>query len=336
MRMPYEIISRSIRFFGRKTIKMALVVSAVCAFSFTLVSLSPINPVAAYIGADMMNIGPQQHKMIEKRWGLDRPAPERFIRWFGEIVRGNFGNSMIYNEPVMNVIGKRFLTSLSLMIIAWIFSGVIGFLLGVVSGAYSGTIIAKIIDLYSYILASAPVFWIGILLLILFSVQLGWTPLGGSIPPGVMPDDATIIQKMHHIILPALSLSIITIAHVTLHTKAKTEDLMRSDFVLYAKARGESVIGIIRHHILRNAALPALSVHFAAINEIFGGSVLVEQVFSYPGVGKAGVEAGIRGDIPLLLGIAIFSTIFVFWGNALADWIYTVVDPRMRQARRES
>jgi peptide/nickel transport system permease protein len=146
----------------------------------------------------------------------------------------------------------------------------------------------------------------------------------------VLPEAVTLWQRLHHLILPAFALSIIGIANIALHTREKMIDIMHSEYVLFAKAQGESLSGIAWHQGVRNAALPAITLQFASLGELFGGSVLAEQVFSYPGLGKATVDAGIRGDVPLLLGIVLFSTVFVFSGNTLADLCYRVIDPRIR------
>jgi peptide/nickel transport system permease protein len=310
--------------------KLAAILVVVCLAAFLLTQASPVDPVRAYIGADMLLVGPAQQKIIAEKWGLDRPLGEKLFSWFTNLLKGDFGVSMIYNDAVSSVIAKRFTASLALMLTAWLLSGVIGFFLGLVSGAYAGGAAARVIDLYSYTLASTPAFWLGIVLLTFFSVTLGWTPVGGATPFGILPEEATFWQWLHHLLLPALTLSLVSVANVTLHTKEKVAELMRSDFVTGAVARGERKSGVILHHVARNALLPAVSLQFASIAEIFGGSVLVEQVFSYPGLGKATVEAGVRGDVPLLLGITIFSTIFIFCGNTIADLIYRAVDPRLR------
>lgn len=313
-----------------RLMKIAGIVAAVAVLAFTLASFSPIDPVDAYMGPRIMTIGPEQREIIKARWGLDQPPLVRFAKWAGNIATGDFGVSTIFNEPVMDVIGKRFLTSLWLMAAAWTFSGILGYGLGILAGFARDSPLDRGIRLYAYILASTPAFWIGLVLLSIFSVALGWTPICCAAPPGMDAADVTLGQRLYHLILPALTLSVIGVAQITLHTREKMLDVMQSDFALYAAAMGESRTGFVIHHALRATALPALTVQFASLGELFGGSVLAEQVFSYPGLGKATVEAGLRGDIPLLLGITICSTLFVCAGNMIADMLYWVVDPRIR------
>ncbi len=322
-----------LRAISGKGLRMLVLLGLVSLFSFILVANSPIDPVDAYIGADMMLVGDAQRALIAEKWGLNRPLHERFFSWAGQVVRGDLGHSTVYNEPVSRVIVKRFQNSLALMGTAWLLSGFIGFVAGVVAGVWEGRFIDRVIRIYALTLASTPAFWLGIVLLVIFSVQLGWTPLCGAAPPGMDPNAITFAQRVHHLILPALTLSIIGIAAIAMHTREKVIEAMQSDYVLFARAQGEGTFGLIVHHVLRNAALPAITLQFASLGELFGGSVLAEQVFAYPGLGRATVAAGIRGDVPLLLGIVLFTTLFVSMGNALADLLYRVVDPRIDEGR---
>jgi peptide/nickel transport system permease protein len=237
---------------------------------------------------------------------------------------------MVFNQSVGEVIANRFWVSLQMLAIAWLLSGIFGLGLGIVSGALAGSWIDRIIRLYAYTLASSPTFWVALLLLIIFSVSLRVTPICCAAPPGVLAADVTFWQHLHHLLLPAITLSIIGIANIALHTRQKLIDVLHSDYILFARAQGELLWGVIRHHGFRNLILPALTLQFASLSELFGGSVLVEQVFAYPGLGEATVQAALRSDVPLLVGIVFFSALFVYIGNTLADLAYPLVDPRIR------
>ena len=316
-----------------KGLRMATLLIAICLISFLLMKNSPIDPIQAYIGADMLKVGPEQREKIAEYWGLNQPVMVQFTNWGSAVLSGDLGTSMIFRRPVAEIIGERFLNSLALMLTAWGLSGIIGFVLGVVSAMKKGTWVDRIIKWYCYTLASTPTFWMGLLMLIVFAVWLGWFPIGLGVPAGVLAEDVTLIDRIKHLILPAMTLSILGVANVALHTRQKLIDVLASDYVLFARARGESGFLLFWRHGLRNVALPAITLQFAAFSELFGGAILAEQVFSYPGLGQATVEAGLRGDVPLLLGLVIFSTIFVFAGNLIADLIYYVVDPRTRESR---
>ncbi|MBR1899949.1 MAG: ABC transporter permease [Lachnospiraceae bacterium] len=322
------------KFILRRAVRLATLLIFLCILTFTLLELSPIDPVTAYVGADP-SIGAEQRELIAQHWGLDKPPVERFFAWFSSIARGDWGTSMIYRRPVLEVIGTRFLTSLALMMTAWVLSGLFGFWLGIAAGTHEGKPVDRLIRLIANILNSTPAFWIGMLLIMVFSVALGWFPAALSVPIGVAQAEVTFSERISHLILPALALSITGIPGICLHTREKTCEVMHSDYVLFARARGESRGSIVRRHVCRNALLPALTLQFLSFSELFGGSVFVEQVFSYPGMGQAAVQAGLKGDAPLLMGIVIISMVFVFSGNLIADLLYRVVDPRMKEAGYE-
>jgi peptide/nickel transport system permease protein len=168
-----------------------------------------------------------------------------------------------------------------------------------------------------------------------FSVYLGWFPIGLSVPIGQLSDTVTFWQWLYRLILPAITLSIVGIASLTMFTRDKLISVKKSDYFLFAQARGESFWGIIKNHGIRNILLPAITIQFMSFNELFGGTILVEQVFAYPGIGQATVAAGLRSDVPLLLGIVLISATFVFVGNFIADIIYEYVDPRIRSENDE-
>lgn len=298
---------------------------------FALVSMSPIDPVQANVGqAAYVNMSEAKRAQLASYWGGDVPFWERFANWAGALMQGDMGTSLRFNAPVSEVIAHRAANSLALMGIAWLLSGVLGFALGVAAGARRGGALDRVVRSYCFLLASTPTFWLGLLILMVFAVQLGWFPIGFSVPIGVSAADVTLADAVHHLVLPALTLSVTGVANIALHTREKVVDVLESDYVRFARARGESELSVIIHHGLRNVALPAVTLQCAFISEIFGGSVLVEQVFSYPGLGQAAVTAGLGGDVALLAGIALVSAALVFGGNLLANILYGVLDPRMR------
>lgn len=319
------------KYLARHIVRFALLMLAVGLVVFALVSMSPIDPVQANVGqAAYVNMSEAKRAQLASYWGGDVPFWERFANWAGALMQGDMGTSLRFNAPVSEVIAHRAANSLALMGIAWLFSGVLGFALGVAAGARRGGALDRVVRSYCFLLASTPTFWLGLLILMVFAVQLGWFPIGFSVPIGVSAADVTLADAVHHLVLPALTLSVTGVANIALHTREKVVDVLESDYVRFARARGESELSVIVHHGLRNVALPAVTLQCAFISEIFGGSVLVEQVFSYPGLGQAAVTAGLGGDVALLAGIALVSAALVFGGNLLANILYGVLDPRMR------
>ena len=234
------------------------------------------------------------------------------------------------------MIGERLAGSVLVLLAAWVISGVLGLTLGVFAGTFRGRWPDRVIRGYCLLMSGTPAFWLAILLLLIFSVWLGWLPVGLSVPAGMEAAAVTFTDRLRHAVLPALTLSITGVANIALHTREKMIGVMSSDHILFARARGESERSIVLRHGLRNVLLPAITLQFASVSEIIGGSVLVEQVFSYPGLGQAAVTAGLGNDLPLLLGITVVTAAIVFIGNLIADLLYGAADPRIRKeaARR--
>lgn len=295
-------------------------------------TISPINPLQSNVGeVALASMSAEQIEKLEAYWGVNTPPVERYINWLSDFIRGDMGTSLLYRQDVSSVILEKIENSLWLLALAWIFSGVIGFTLGVVSGSKKDTWIDKTICKISFVLASTPAFWVALLMLIVFSVWLQLFPIGLSVPIGMTSGDVTIWDRLYHGFLPAVCLSITGIPSITLHTREKICEVLESDYILFARARGESNKWITFKHCIRNIILPIMTLQFASIGEIFGGSILIEEVFSYPGLGQATVTAGLGGDLPLLMAITIISTAIVFAGNSTANILYSVVDPRLRR-----
>ncbi len=319
-----------LRFTARKLVRMALLLLGVSLTAFLLMDASPLDPLQTNIGQTALGtMSPEQVAKLEEYWGVNTPAAERYMRWLRDILRGDFGASLLYRRPVLEVIGQRLSNSLWLLVSAWLLSGGLGLGLGLAAGARRGRWPDRCIRGFCLVLSSTPSFWLALLLLMVFSVRLGVLPIGMSIPIGAAADSVTLAERLRHSVLPAVTLSVTGAAGIALHTREKVIDVLNSDYILFARARGEE--HILRRHVLRNVALPAITLQFASIGEIVGGSVLVEQVFSYPGLGQAAVAAGLGGDMPLLLGITVITAAMVFGGSLTADLLYGAVDPRIRR-----
>ena len=308
---------------------------AVAVFSFLLAQISPVDPVRQYIQANP-GVSAENVEAMKEYWGLNDPPVERFFKWFSAVLHGDWGYSTTFRQPVLQVIGVRFRTSLALMAAAWVFSGVLGFAIGCVMGLFRDSILDRVIKRICLVMCSIPTFWIGLVFLAVFSAILGWFPFGLAVPAGVPADAVTLGQRIHHLILPALTLSFLSFANLALHTREKLVDVYDSDYALFARARGDSDLKILFKHGIRNSMLPAITMQFSSFGELFAGSMFAENIFSYPGLGAATSAAGTGGtDIPLFLGIVLFTSIFIFVGNLIANILYQVVDPQTREGAKK-
>ena len=319
-----------IKFFSYKFIRFIILMVAVAIFSFILLDLSPINPVSVYLKGAA--VSESQRAILNEYFGVGVPLQTKIYHWLLNLIQGNLGTSLIYRAPVLDVIIDKFTASLALMSISWLLSGVIGFLLGVVAGKNKGSWIDKAVKTYCYAIQSAPSFWVGMLILMVFAVYLKLFPIGFGVPIGVRSTDASFIDWASRLVLPTLTLSLVGLAPIAMYTRNKLVQVLSSDYILFAKSRGEKGWDLVKNHGIRNILLPAVTLQFLSFSELFGGAVLVEQVFSYPGIGQTAVTAGLQSDVPLFLGIVLFSAVFVFVGNLLADISYYFIDPRIKES----
>lgn len=319
-------------FLAKRLVRMLVLLVLISILSFGIVVNSPVDALQAHLGSQVSVLSEEQRAAILAQLDLDKTPTERYLKWAGHIIHGDFGQSTVYNQPVSKMIIERFRETFFLMIIAWALSGLIGFSLGVWAAIKEGTWIDRIIKTYCMILASSPNFWLGLLFLMFFAGYLRLFPIGLTGPLGMLASEVTLSERIYHMMLPAITLSLVSLADITLHTRMKLLEIMASDFILFARANGKSLKAIIRQHALRNILLPAVTLQFLSFSELFGGAVFIEQIFSYPGLAGLVQEAAMKGDVALLLGIVLVSAIWIFTGNMIADILYVVIDPRIKES----
>lgn len=218
--------SYMMRFVRNKIIHFIVLMVAVSIFSFILLDLSPIDPVNLYL--KQSPITPAQRALLEQYWGVGQPITTKLFNWFTNFIQGNLGNSLIFRKPVVDVILEKFAASLVLMFLSWVVSGVLGFILGVLAGKNKGSWIDKCIRVYCYILQSAPTFWVALLVLVVFSIELGWFPVGLGVPIGVSSSNVNIWQWIARLVLPTLTLSMVGVAPITLYTRNELLNVLSS------------------------------------------------------------------------------------------------------------
>lgn len=301
---------------------------------FTLISVAPLDPVQAYVGARVALVGPEQREAIAAAWGLDAPAHERFLLWARNVLSGDLGDSITFNAPVAQVIADRFPASLALVGSAFVLSFILGAALGLVAAATRGRWPDRIIRGVAVVLAASPGFWIGLLLIAVFAVGLGWLPPCCAAPPGMTASEAGLGERLPHLVLPVIAVSVVGISPLILHTRQRLVAFLESPAASHLASHGARPLWLAFGPGLRHAMGPAITVHLAGAGELFGGSVLAEAVFAWPGLGQATVRAALGADAPLLMGIALATLLFVFAGNLLADIAARWLDPRLRMEAR--
>ena len=296
-------VGRLARLLAGNLVKILSLLLAVSLIAFVLVTASPVDPVQQYILGLGTAVSPEQRAQIEAYWGVDQPPVQRYLSWLSSVLHGDLGVSSLYRRPVAEILAERFGNSLALMVSAWVLSGLLGFGVGCAMGLFRDRWPDRLLKKVCYVPS----------------------------PIGLTQAEVTLGQRIYHLILPAVTLSFLSFSNIALHTRQKVIDVENSEYALFARARGEGALTRLFRHDLRNVLLPALTLQFSSFAELFGGSVLAENVFSYPGLGSAAAAAGLGGDVPLLLGITLFSALFVCAGNLIANLLYGVVDPRIRE-----
>ena len=313
----------------RRLAVLPLILLAVATVTFVLTEISPFDPVEAYVGAEN-NVSPQRKAEIAHAWGFDQPLPERFGRWIGNLAQGDMGNSVIAGgQPVAAEIASRAGASIALVGGALVLVLVGGLVFGVLAAAFRGTFFDWLVRTMCYFNTAAPSFWVGLLALYLFSIELGWLPAGGSSDPRAIEAAGVDFE---HLILPMVVLSLTGYAWFTLFVRNTLLEVLREDHVQFARAQGIGEVAVLLRYALPNALIPFVTLVGTHLAELIGGTILIEKIFGWPGLGLLTFNAAVNEDIPLIVGITLCGCVLVVLGNLLADVLYRVMDPRVREA----
>jgi peptide/nickel transport system permease protein len=275
----------------------------------------------------MANVTAADLARIERELGLDQPIFVQFANWLTRFVQGDWGTSFVARRPVLEMILERLPNTLLLMAAALSVSVVLSIPLGMIAAVRQYTAIDNLLTFISFVGLSLPVFWLGLMLIVIFTVVLGALPGGGMGPPGVEPDLPT---RIRYLILPTLTLSIVSVGFFTRYLRASMIEVLRADHMRFTRARGIPDRSRYLRHGLRNAAIPYVTVVALHIPDYLIGALVVETIFSWPGTGRLFWESAVRFDYPVLMGILIIGSVVVILSNLLADILYGVLDPRVR------
>lgn len=302
----------------------------VILLAFGLMKLAP-GDLADVIAAQSGGASAEYMKEIRHLYGIDVPLWQQFTHYLHSIFTLNLGYSFLYNADVSDLILSRLPATLLLALTAIIFALIFGVLLGVLAARYRGTVLDGFISVFSTIGFATPLFWIGLLLIVVFSLKLQWLPVGGFSTVGAHYNSSAgyIIDVMHHLILPAFSLSLFFLSVYVRLTRSSMLDVYHQDFVRTARAKGVREWRVITRHMLRNAALPIVTLTGLEIGGLLSGSVVIETVFGWPGIGRLAYDAVLQRDINLLLGIFLLSSLLVVLMNLVSDLLYVMLDPRI-------
>ncbi len=326
----------------KRLIQIIPVIIGVTIIAFALIHLAPGDPARTMLGQHATQ---QEINEIREKYGLDEPLYIQYVIWLNDVIHGDLGRSILTKEFVINEIAARFPNTIELTIAAMIFAIIIGALAGIISASKQYSITDYTVMGIALFGISMPVFWLGIMLMLIFGVILGWLPIGGRIDlfipfhrvTGFMVIDSIItgnfkalISILKHLILPAIALGTIPMAMIARVTRSSMLEVLRQDFIRTERAKGLSERAVIYKHAVRNAMIPVITVIGLNFGLLLAGAILTETVFSWPGLGRLVVTSVYERDYPLVVGcILVFSLVFVIV-NLITDILYTYIDPRIK------
>jgi peptide/nickel transport system permease protein len=320
-----------LRYLARRLGQAAVIVAIVATITFALIHLAPGDPFSAVM--DNPNVSERVRATLRAQYGLDRPLPEQFVRYVNQLAHGEMGWSFSHDRPVQAVLATALPNTLLLMAIALVGSFGLGILIALIQVARRGSTTDHTLSAISLFFFSMPDFWLAILALLAFTYWVPLFPVGGAVDPVMheyMGLGARIVDRLWHLALPALTLTVLAAPTVARFQRAALLDVLPADYIRTARLKGLTEREILRRHALRNALLPIISLVGLSFPALLTGAFFIEKIFAWPGMGLAVVNAIGTRDYPLVVGGVILGSIMVTLGSILADLLYVWADPRLR------
>ncbi len=314
-----------IRFLLDRLAQATLVLIVLSFLIYLLIGLMPGDPVDLLIAGNP-DLTPEDAARLRARYGLDQPIWQRYLSWAGAALQGDFGYSRLFNRPVLEVLLPRAGNTLILMACSLVFALAIALPLGLLAATKQYKWPDQAINLFCFAGISTPPFWLALLLILLFAVELNWLPAGGVQTIG---GEGGFIDRARYLVLPVLTLSLLYIAAYSRHLRASMIDTLRQDYIRTAHAKGLSGRRVLLGHAFPNAVTPLVTLLALDIGTLFGGALITETMFAYTGMGKLIYDAILGNDFNLALVGLLFITLMVLIGNLLADIAYAAIDPRV-------
>jgi peptide/nickel transport system permease protein len=310
------------RYLVRRLAQGAVVLFVVSAVVFAIVHAAPGGPALL----NNPDVDPKMAKEMEKQLGLDDPIPVQYARWLGNAVRGNLGRSYQHSLGTAELLWARIPNTLLLSGTALLIAVVLAVPLGMISAVYRYSALDYAATVTAFLGVSVPVFWLAILLIIVFSVTLGWLPSSGMLTVGV---PFSMRDRLLHLLMPSIVLATFPLAQLTRYVRSSMVDALAQDYVRTARAKGLPERGVLGRHALRNALIPMVTVLGVLTPRLLGGAVVTETIFAWPGLGRLAVEAAVTRDYPVILGATLLVSTLVVLSNLITDFLYVVIDPRI-------
>ena len=316
-------------FIARRLAKMVGLVFAIVVLNFLLIHAAPGDPATVMAGQSGA-ADPKYIEQLRHDFGLDRSLPEQLLTYLGHVARLDLGVSHRLQRPVVDIIAERLPATLLLTTTAFVFALLLGTAMGVVSLRWHGTAVDTAVIVLSLVFYATPLFWVGLVLVLIFSVWLNWLPSFGMATVDMpLHGLALLADRAQYLVLPALTLGLFYTAVYARLSRTAMLEVADQQFVVTARAKGASDSRILWRHVFRNALLPVVTIAGVQAGQLIGGSILVETVFAWPGIGSLAFDALLQRDYETLLGVFLCTSIVVLLFNLLTDLLYMAIDPRM-------
>jgi len=313
------------RYILRRLVQALPLLLGISIASFALMKAIPGGPLAAYEAAP--DFSDADLRRLEHTLGLDQPLPIQYLNWLGKFVAGDWGYSFVSHQPVLVLIGERLPNTIYLMGTVFITVLVLSIPIGVFTAVKQYSWFDHIVTGSTYAFLSTPTFWLGLLLIIFFGLQLRWLPLGGMTTPGASPD---LVDRLRHLILPVATIAIVQLGSHVRYLRSSMLETIHQDYMRTARSKGLGERIIVMRHALKNASIPLVTVIALDIPELFAGAIVTEQIYGWPGMGRLFFDAATRLDYPILMGILAVTSTLIVASNLFADVVYGYLDPRIR------
>ena len=307
----------------RRILIMIPMLVGLSIFVFVLIRLAPGDPTVFYLPPGE-TVDPAVRERVRIRLGLDQPIHIQYIRWLTSAVQGDFGFAYGYGEPVLSLIGGRLQPTINLQSAAIILALVIAIPIGIISAIRQYSLLDNIMTVFAFFGLSMPNFWFALLMIFLFAVHWGVLPAVGD-GSGKEP-----VEQLKYLVMPTLALSLYYIAFYARFMRSSMLEVIRQEYITTARAKGLQNSIVIFRHALKNAILPMITIVGLSLPRLVGGTIIIESVFAWPGIGRLGYDAVLRRDYPTIMALTMLTATFVMWVNVLVDSLYSLVDPRIR------
>ncbi len=315
------------RYITRRLLYAIPTLLAISLATFLLTRLSPGDPIRLYTFGDP-NITEEDRQALAHAYGLDLPLPQQYANFLAGAVRGDFGTSILYHKPAGPLVIERLGITMQLAAVALLLQFLIGVPLGVLAALKRGTWVDGVIRVFGVVGHAVPSFGLGLLMIILFSVTLRWLPSQGYLTIG--HGDWDVVDRFRHMLMPAFVLALTGIANYSRYLRTETLDVLRQDFIRTAHAKGLSEGAVTRVHALRNALIPVVTALGGLLAFLVSGAVVIEQVFTWPGIGQFAYNSVRQKDFPVIIASVMISSVLLVVGYIVRDILYAVADPRIK------